>query len=163
MSIEPSTPQPKSKPGFFSGIGCWASLAVVATSLFLYLIACVAPAMVLEKGIWRGYEVLLLGWQGFFLGQFAWFANPFWSLSLLLAFFRRWILTFIVSGIALLIASDAFSFVGKRIPLDEANVNATVFLRYDLGFYFWLASLGIVVIGAVIAWGVTFFASRRKT
>lgn len=151
------------KPGFFSGIGCWASLAVVATSLLLYLIACIAPAMVLEKETWRGYQVLIMGWMGFFLGQLAWFANPFWFLSLLLAFFRRWILTFIVSGIAFLIAQDAWSFVGKTIPLDEANVNTTVFLRYDFGFYFWLASLVTVMIGAVAVWIVTLVAARRKT
>lgn len=150
------------KPGFFSGIGCWASLAIVATSLFFYLIACVTPAMVLAKGIWRGYEVLIMGWMGFFLGQWAWFANPFWLLSLLLVFFRRWILTFIVGGFALLIAFDAFSFVGKTIPLDEANVNTTVFLRYDFGFYFWLASLGVVMIGAVVAWIVTLVTARQK-
>ena len=83
-------------------------------------------------------------------------------LSLPLAFFRRWILTFIVSGFALLIAQDAFSFVGKTIPLDEANVNTTIFLRYDLGFYFWLASLIAIPVGALIAWIVTLVAARRK-
>ena len=61
--------QPKTKPRFFSGIGCWAGLAVIGISLILYLIACATPAMVLEKETWRGYEVLLLGWQGFFLGS----------------------------------------------------------------------------------------------
>lgn len=158
MSITAPT-QPK--PGFFSGIGCWASLVVIASSLFLYVIACILPAMVLEnKDSWRGIEVLVLGWQGVFLGQFAWFANPFWMLSLLLAFFRRWILTSIVGAIALLIAFDAFSFVGAKIPLDEAFVNTTVFLRYDFGFYFWLGSLGTVMLGALAAWGVTAFVKR---
>lgn len=161
MSIDTPAPPTQSKPRFFAGIGCWASLAVVASSLFLYLIACAAPAMVLEKETWRGYQVLIMGWMGFFLGQLAWFANPFWFLSLLLAFFRRWILTFIVSGIAMLIAFDAFSFVGKTIPLDEANVNTTIFLRYDLGFYFWLAALIAMPAGALVAWVVTR-ATHRK-
>ena len=149
------TNSPAAKPSFFSGIGCWASLGVIGVSLFLYIIACATPAMVLEKETWRGYEVLWMGWMGFFLGQFAWFANLFWFLGLLLAFFRRWILTFILSGLALLISLDAFSFVGTRIPLDEANVNTTLFLRYDIGFYFWLASLAAVVLGAAMAWLIT--------
>ena len=117
----------KTKPRFFSGIGCWASLAVVGASLFLFLIGCVTPAMVFDKETWFGYSVLLGGWMGIFLGQLAWYANLFWALSLLLAFFRRWILTTIVGGLALLISFDAFSFVGTKVPLDEAFVNVMYF------------------------------------
>lgn len=151
----------KAKPGFFTGIGCWASLAVVGASLFLFLVACVTPAMVFSKDTWFGYGVLFGGWEGLFLGQFAWFANPFWALSLLLAFFRRWILTIIVGGVAVLIAFDAFAFIGARVPLDEANVNSMIFQSYHIGFYFWLASLLIVPLGAVTAWFVTTLASKR--
>ena len=151
----------KTKTGFFSGIGCWASLAVIGASLFLFLIACVTPAMVFDKETWFGYGVLFGGWMGVFLGQFAWFANLFLVLSLLLAFFRRWILTTIVGGLALLISLDAFSFVGTKVPLDEAFVNVMYFQNYHVGFYFWQASLLAIPAGAVIAWVVTMLASKR--
>jgi hypothetical protein len=143
------------KPGFFSGIGCWASLAIIVVSGFLYLVACATPAMVFDKETWRGYEVLLIGWQGVFLGQFAWFANAFWALSLLLVFFRRWFLTLGATVFTVLIALDSFTFIGAKVPLDEANVNSMIFNSYHIGFYFWLASLAAVGIGALIAWVVT--------
>lgn len=148
------------KPRFFSGIGCWASLAVIVASMFLYFIACITPAMVFDKETWLGYQVLLAGLLGVFLGQFAWFANIFWGLSLLLVFFRRWFMTIAATGMTVLIALDAFAFIGARVPLDEANVNAMVFQSYHVGFYFWLASLLAVGVGAVVAWVVTRLAKR---
>ena len=151
----PGATMPARKPSFFSGIGCWASLAIIVVSGFLYLVACATPAMVFDKETWRGYEVLLIGWQGVFLGQFAWFANAFWVLSLLLAFFRRWFLTMAATGLTFLIALDSFALIGAKIPLDEAFVNTMIFQAYHIGFYFWLASLAVVGIGALIAWVVT--------
>lgn len=148
------------KPSFFSGIGCWASLAIIVTSMFLYLMACIAPAMVFDKETWPGYQVLLAGVLGVFLGQFAWFANIFWGLSLLLVFFRRWFMTVAATGLTILIALDALAFSGARVPLDEANVNAMVFQSYHVGFYFWLASLLAVGVGAIVAWVVTRFVKR---
>jgi hypothetical protein len=142
---------------FFSGVGCWGSLIVVLASLFWFGLACITPAMVFDKDVYLGYEVLLMGWMGAFLGQFAWFANLFWLLSLFLAFLRRWILTLIAVALALFVASDAFSFIGANVPLDEANVNSMTFLQYHVGFYFWLVSLAIVGLGAVAVWMVQIF------
>jgi hypothetical protein len=96
--------------------------------------------------------VLALGWQGFFLGQFAWFANLFWFLSLLLVFLRRWILAFVAALMAILVALDAFSFFGAKVPLDEAFVNTMVFRSYHLGFYFWVAGIAAVGMGAAVMW-----------
>ncbi len=99
--------------------------------------------------------MLALGWQGFFLGQFAWFANLFWLLSLPLVFIRRWILALIAALMAILVAHEAFSFFGATIPLDEAFVNTMVFRSYHVGFYFWVASIAVVGIGAGLMWLVT--------
>ena len=128
-----SEAQDKNKPSFFSGVGCWGSLVVIGVSLLLFMIACATPAMVFDKETWPGIQVLVLGWQGVFLGQFAWFANAFWSLSLLLVFFRRWILTLVATFITLLISLDALSFVGTKVPLDEAFVNTMFFQSYHVG------------------------------
>jgi hypothetical protein len=154
MSVNSSamTKPATAKRGFFSGVGCWGSLVVILVSLFLYVIACVAPAMVFDKETWRGFEVLLSGWMGVFLGQFAWFANLFWGLSLLLALLRRWFLTMAATILTFLIALDAFSFVGAKVPLDEAFVNSMIFRSYHIGFYFWLASIAAVGIGAMVVW-----------
>jgi hypothetical protein len=142
----------KSKRPFFSGAGCWGSLAVILASLVLYIAACALPTMVFNKQMWRGYEVLLSGWMGVFLGQFAWFANFFWWLGLVLTFLRRWFLTMAATALAFLIASDAFSFIGKTVPLDEAFVNTMIFKSYDIGFYFWLASIAAIGVGALGVW-----------
>ncbi len=140
---------------FFSGAGCWGSLVVIGFSLFLFLLACVTPAMVFDKDMWFGIQVFVLGWQGLFLGQLGWFANLFWLLSLLLAFLRRWFLTLAATLMALLIALDAFSFVGATVPLDEGFVNKMTFESYQVGFYFWFASIAAIGIGAVAMWIIT--------
>ena len=163
MTAEPAIieeTQTKKKPRFFSGVGCWGSLVVVGSSLLLYVIACATPAMVFDKETWRGIEVLVIGWQGVFLGQFAWFANGFWFLSLLLAFFRRWILTLAATLVSLLVALDALSLVGTKIPLDEGFVNSMIFQSYHIGFYFWMASIGIVGFGALAMWIITRLIAR---
>ena len=154
---KPATPRRR----FFSGVGCWGSLAVILVSLILYAIASVAPAMVFDKETWRGIEVLLGGWMGIFLGQFAWFANLFWGLSLLLAFFRRWFLTIGMTALAFSIALDAFSFVGTKVPLDEAFVKTMIFQSYHVGFYFWLASIAAVGIGTVVVWVIERIDKER--
>lgn len=154
--MNPSTTlSSKPRAGFFTPHGCLLSLAVGGVSLLLYVIACITPAMVFDKETWNGLQVLVIGWQGIFLGQFAWYANPFWALSLLLAFFRRWFLTVAASVMAFLIALDALSFVNTRVPLDEAFVNTMVFQSYHVGFYFWLASLAWAGLGAIVVWLVT--------
>jgi len=140
---------------FFSGAGWWGSLVVIAVSLFLFLLACATPAMVFDKETWLGIQVLVLGWQGFFLGQFAWFANLFWLLSLLLVLLRRWVLALVATLLAILVALDALSFFGTKVPLDEAFVNTMVFHSYHLGFYSWVASIAAVGIGAAVMWIVT--------
>jgi hypothetical protein len=150
----------KSKPSFFSGAGCWGSLAIWLVSLFLFLLACATPAMVFDKETWPGIQVLVLGWQGVLLGQFAWFANAFWFMSLLFAFFRRWILTLAATLVAILIALDALSFVGAKVPLDEGFVNMMIFQSYHVGFYFWMASIAVVGVGAVVMWIITSRISR---
>jgi hypothetical protein len=151
----------KSKRPFFSGVGCWGSLAVILVSLILYVLACALPAMVFDEQTWRGYEVVLSGWMGVFLGQFAWFANFFWWLSLVLTLLRRWFLTIAATALACFIAFDAFSFIGKQVPLDEAFVNTMLFKSYDFGFYFWLASIVAVGIGALGVWVIERLAPKR--
>ena len=138
---------------------------MIGLSLLLFAIACATPAMVFDKETWLGIEVLVIGWQGLFLGQLAWFANAFWFLSLLLAFFRRWILTLAASFVTMLIALDALSFVGTKVPLDEGFVNTMLFQSYHVGFYFWMASLVVVGIGAVVMWIIStrLSLSHRNT
>jgi hypothetical protein len=145
----------KTKPDFFSGVGCWGSLVLIGFSLLMFVIACATPAMVFDKETWPGVQVLALGWQGVFLGQFAWFANAFWFLSLLLAFFRRWLLALAATFITLVVALDALSFLNTTVPLDEGFVNTMVFKSYHVGYYFWMASIGITGLGAVVMWLIT--------
>jgi hypothetical protein len=163
MSVNSSAmPKPATiRQRFFTGVGCWGSLAVILVSLFLYVIACIAPAMVFDKETWRGGEVLLGGWMGVFLGQFAWLANLFWGLSLLFAFFRRWFLTTIASAVTFFVSLDAFSFVGAKVPLDEAFVKTMIFQSYHIGFYFWLASIAAVGVGALVVWVIERLAPKR--
>lgn len=159
-SISSGSQTTPGKRKFFSGPGCWSSLAVVLASLFWFVLACLTPAMLFDIKAYSGFDVLLLGWMGIFLGQFAWFANLFWLLSLLLAGLRQWLLALIAIFLAFLVAMHSFTFFGTEVPLDEAFVNTMIFQSYRIGFYFWLLSFVVVALGSIAVWALEIFQRR---
>jgi hypothetical protein len=60
-----------------------------------------------------------------------------------------------VIAIAMLIAAVWLAFtaneiVGSSVPLDEANVNKATVTALGAGFYFWLASFILLLVGGVV-------------
>ena len=131
----------------------------------LYVAACFVPALLFHKFIldpsaydvthWTGAQVLGMGWMGALVGQFAWYANPFWLLGWLCLLFRRPIWARIWFIITLLIAFHTFMLFGQILPADEAGVNRMMLIDLLIGAYLWFASIGIGLIGA-------FFTTRRR-
>lgn len=83
-----------------------------------------------------GYWVLLAGWIGLILIQFAWFANPINLLALLLTKDHPKF-ALLLSVIALILASE--TFILKEIPID-INQGKMFIKEFGLGFYIWFAA-----------------------
>lgn len=130
-------------------------LAVLFTFLALYLIACACPALTFRRNagdieVWPGFQVLAVGWLGLLYEQFAWYANPVMVLSFIFLLFRRWPTTAVIALVALAIAANTLRLFSQEFPADEAGVNKIRLEHLGIGFYFWVASLLAVIVGALI-------------
>jgi hypothetical protein len=135
----------------------FAGLMALLPSLLLYAIACLTPAIEFlkdgaESQRWYGIEALLPGWQGAFVGQFGWFANPFLLIAGVLILFRRFLAGAVVAALAILVAAHSPFILHQQVPGDEGNVTHLEVTAFGVGFYFWVASL-------VAAMAVSLFAS----
>jgi hypothetical protein len=115
-------------------------------SVALYAISCCLPALEFKNSsspndVMLGMRALAVGWSGIFGGVAAWYANPFWVLSILLAWFRKPAFALVAAGIAVAIASTIFSDLGRDLPGDEGGVTRTAIFRLLPGFYVWVASM----------------------
>lgn len=144
-----SAPTPAPRPN-------WRGrLAILFTGLAFFLIACACPALLFRHtggtiDVWEGGKALGLGWMGLLVGQFAWCANPVMVLSLIFLLFRRWLAATILALVALAIAANTLLLFSQEIPADEANTYKLRLEHLGIGFYFWVASMIIVVVGAFI-------------
>lgn len=90
-------------------------------------------------GIW----VLLTGWMGFAMFQFAWYANLLALLGLLLMY-RQPNRAMALAVAAVLLAGQAFWF--DTIPNETSSVPV---LDLGLGFWFWYASMVLITLGII--------------
>ena len=93
--------------------------------------------------------MLCIGWIGIFGGVYAWLANPILLVAWTFILFHR-------NGRAtiLLIASLglALSFLReKHWERDESGMHTANITGYGLGYWLWIASIGIALIGCVFA------------
>ena len=79
-----------------------------------------------------GWQILLFGWAGIFLGMFAWYSN----VLLLVSIARK---DYKFSIFAFLLGLQAFYFSIK--PLDEAGVKNYYVDHLGFGYYLWLAAM----------------------
>jgi len=84
----------------------------------------------------NGAWVLIIGWLGFVVFQFSWYANPL-NLLALLFYSTRPLVAFLLSFLALLLATQMFGF--SEIPTGYAQ--GKIFIK-ELGFgaYIWYVS-----------------------
>jgi hypothetical protein len=125
----------------------------VLISLLLFVIACALPALEFKNSdkpndVMLGLRALAVGWSGIFAAIIAWYANPFWLASLVLAYLRRPVLATVLGIIAVTLAATTISIVGRELPGDEGNVTKTTVIRLLPGFYVWIASIGILPLTA---------------
>jgi hypothetical protein len=142
--------------------------AVVLASAVLFLLACVLPAMTVfntgrsARSQMFGLQLLLTGWLGPLVGQFAWYANPFHVLALVLLGRRRfrpalWVGLF-VCGLGL----TSLHWPDDTVYANEAGVTFYNLIRPHVGFYCWMASLVLIPASAFV-WSRQEAAARAAS
>ncbi len=93
-----------------------------------------------------GFWVLITGWLGFIIFQFAWFANPLSVLAILIKK-KRPIMALLLCVLAVVLASMGFIF--NEIP--AAKGAEKIFIKeYGLGFYFWYAAQWFLLYSVIL-------------
>lgn len=133
---------------------------LLVASLAVFAAACACPA--LDFRVFsgdpadyrivtdRGFTLLLMGWLGFFAGQFAWLANPLWLAAVVAGFYGRDSWSLGLSAAALLAALLSLQLRRKAIPRDEGGVMQGLLHRPRVGFYLWLAAMGLAAAAALV-------------
>lgn len=141
-------------------IRCYLMLALV-----LYGVAYVLPALQFRKYhphrhyteaeiaddsndiVHTGSDLLWLGWLGIVYGQFAWFANVWISVSVvvILSDSRRYaILARLSALVAMIVAANTLTLFFMPMLGDEGGVNRLLLRHLRLGSAFWVGSFGSV-------------------
>jgi hypothetical protein len=117
-------------------------------ALLLYAISLTMPAFVIRSEgpfdeMRYGYEILLLGWLGLFVGQMAWSANLLLPAILLAIHFRH---PRAAAGLAAIAAAIGLqALLVDRLPRNEAGVNDLVVDHLGSGFYLWEISFMLML------------------
>ena len=126
----------------FAKTGLWISLA-------LYVICLTQDGYYIDGAdpeAWSpAYGLLFIGWIGIFAGMFAWLANPLLFASWFLLATSRHRAAFFVSLGALLFA---MSFLLHSEVISSAAPTYSRIIGYGMGYWLWIASALILVVGA---------------
>lgn len=134
---------------------------IPATSLFLYLAACVLPCLEFDTAtgdheVWYGFSLLLQGWMAVLVGQTAWMANPLWLLAMIFFVLRRWTISITCSLAGIFLAGITFLLFRQKVATDLDGVIIPL-QQPKIGVYVWLLSL-LVIFG-----GALFMRHRQHT
>lgn len=116
----------------------WRTIAIILSLGWAASLA--LPVASLGPGAgetWHGWTVLLLGWLGFFLGQFAWIANALFAVVLIMLVRGRPPLVWglMVGVLTSLLAAHALSWTHVFRERGETSP----VLHYGLGYDLWIA------------------------
>lgn len=145
----------------------------IFASLFLYALSLASPVFYFietyssdppytyhapHPEIWDGLNVLGVGWLGFFFGQWGWYANPFYYLSLFFLLNWRWLQTIAIKTVALYLSATAL-YIGvtntmllfhQSFSTNEGGVGKLNLQHLERGYYFWVVALVIPFIWSII-------------
>ena len=143
---------------------------MLSMSVALYVASCLLPALMLHTGgyvfrqdltpNWRWYgheslrgaQLLLTGWFGLLLGNFAVLANPALWLSWILFWAQQDRSSVVSSAVALLLAMLTFQLSLRPYYFDEAGAKRGYLQTPEIGFVCWLASMALILLASIHAW-----------
>jgi len=112
------------------------ALALIGLALFLFFISLLEPVFITEDKPVKGYWIFAMGWMGFVIFQFAWYANLL-SLLAILLMFKRPLSAFLLALFSLLLAAESFLF--DEIPLGSGEESIAI-IGNDIGLYLWIGA-----------------------
>lgn len=135
--------------------------SISALLLFIGGLAWIAsfwfPAFYTSQGPVEGYWVFITGWMGFGIFQFAWYANLFILLGIVLMYSSPlWGAT--LSGLAILVATQAFWF--NSVPAGEVDMPI---LHLGQGFWCWYSSIILLGVGVLLGSEATEAEKNQTT
>lgn len=122
------------------------ALTLVGLALFLFFISLFEPVFITEDEVVKGYWIFAMGWMGFAIFQFAWYANLLSFLAVLLMF-KHPLYAFLLSLFSLLLAAESFLF--DEIPLGTSKGNIAI-IDNDIGLYLWIGAHCAVLYAVVL-------------
>ncbi len=132
--------------------------SVLILTVGLYLLALISPAILFERvPPLIGWQVLHTGWLGILTLDFAWFANPFYLLSVKAYFKSNNALSMFLITFSILIGM--LSLVADQWWFNEGS--GTRIVDLGIAFYFWMGSFGILFVGALISGLIKHKVSKK--
>lgn len=105
-----------------------------------------------QAKIFKGYEILMMGWLGIFIFNFAWWGNPLFFIALILGLRKKYKDAYYFSVLAFAFGVSAFALF--RVPRNEGRVNDHIVDQLGIGYYLWLITL--------VAFGLHIYMLWRK-
>ena len=122
------------------------ALTLIGLAVFLFFISLFEPVFITEDESVKGYWIFAMGWMGFAIFQFAWYANLL-SLLAVLLMFKHPLRAFLLSLFSLLLAAESFLF--DEIPLGSSKASIAI-IDNDIGLYLWIGAHCAVLYAAVL-------------
>jgi signal transduction histidine kinase len=132
-------------------------------SAIFFFAALSNPVFRFPLSTWNGWEILLFGWMGIFSGSIAWFGNLFLLAAWLgLAFGKKRsseITSLVMSLLAVALALSTLQL--KELIIDEGG-GRTPIVGHGWGYYLWLASIVLTMLGSLVVVILSLRSSERE-
>ena len=122
------------------------AMLLVILAFFLFFLSLFEPVFITENKEIKGYWVLAMGWMGFVIFQFAWYANLL-SLLAVLLMSKRVGTAFILSLLALLLSTESFLF--DEVPSASSDKNIAI-IDNEIGLYLWIGAHCAVLYAVIL-------------
>ena len=122
------------------------AIILLGLALFLFFVSLLEPVFITKDQPIKGFWIFAMGWMGFVIFQFAWYANLL-SLLAALMMFSRPLVAVLLSLFALLLAAESFLF--DEIPLGNSKESIAI-ISTDIGLYLWIGAHCAILYAAIL-------------
>jgi len=122
------------------------AIILIGLGIFLFLVSLFEPVFITETHSIKGYWILAMGWMGFAIFQFGWYANLL-SLLVILLMFKHPFRAFFIALFSLLVATDSLLF--DQIPFGNGKENIAI-IANDIGLYLWIGAHCAILYAAIL-------------